>query len=334
MTQVFRTAASLVLFILGPTLQAIDLQLVCSDSVEIGSPYTVGILSKTEAESMSVGIYSLTGKEMVFARGFALNLREGMDVWCAFLGISSRAVPGDYLLEAEVTIGNRHYKYVKMIEFTGRDFIKETIPLNQDMSALRDLNDPRIREEGRQLHRLLATFHLQSQYHEDRFILPVREARESSFYGDRRTYKYSDGHVGYSVHGGLDLALPTGSPVYAGATGKVLLSAERIISGNTIVLEHMPGVFSLYYHLVSTDVKAGEVVKQGQKIGAVGMTGLATGPHLHWEIRIAGIAVEPKVLIRDPLLDKGEILSIIDSAGSELSKEGGDSHRSNHHRRE
>ena len=81
------------------------------------------------------------------------------------------------------------------------------------------------------------------------------------------------------------------------------MASERIITGFTVVIEHLPGLYSLYYHLDSLSVREGQRVSQGDRIGTVGSTGLATGPHLHWEVRSAGVAVDPDLLVKRPLID-------------------------------
>jgi murein DD-endopeptidase MepM/ murein hydrolase activator NlpD len=80
------------------------------------------------------------------------------------------------------------------------------------------------------------------------------------------------------------------------------MAKHRLLTGFSIVIEHLPGVYSLYYHLDKIDVKEGQMAGAGQKIGESGFTGLATGPHLHWEVRVAGNAVEPKTLTAFPLI--------------------------------
>ena len=81
------------------------------------------------------------------------------------------------------------------------------------------------------------------------------------------------------------------------------MASERIITGFTVVIEHLPGLYSLYYHLDSLSVREGQRVSQGDRIGTVGSTGLATGPHLHWEVRSAGVAVDPDLLVKRSLID-------------------------------
>ena len=77
------------------------------------------------------------------------------------------------------------------------------------------------------------------------------------------------------------------------------MAENRITTGYSIVIEHLPGLYSLYYHLSEMKVQEGDYVKQGQLIGKSGSTGLATGPHLHWEIRLNGTAVRPEFFVRN-----------------------------------
>jgi murein DD-endopeptidase MepM/ murein hydrolase activator NlpD len=84
----------------------------------------------------------------------------------------------------------------------------------------------------------------------------------------------------------------------------VVLAQQLILTGNTVVIEHLPGLYSIYMHMSQIKVKPGDAVGQGDVIGMVGMTGFATGPHLHWEVQASGVAVDPEALTREPLLDK------------------------------
>jgi murein DD-endopeptidase MepM/ murein hydrolase activator NlpD len=101
---------------------------------------------------------------------------------------------------------------------------------------------------------------------------------------------------------GLDLAAPVGTPVYSSGDGIVRMARNRIVTGETVVIEHLPGVYSLYYHLDEISVEEGEEIAVGAMIGTVGSTGLATGPHLHWEIRVAGVPVSPEDATKQALL--------------------------------
>jgi lysostaphin len=105
-------------------------------------------------------------------------------------------------------------------------------------------------------------------------------------------------------HGGLDMAPNSGQEggaIYAPATGKVVYIGLLQARGNTIALDHGLGVTSYYFHLSHTNVKVGQVVQPGDLLGAIGTTGRATGPHLHWEVRVNGIITDPRTFIEQDL---------------------------------
>jgi murein DD-endopeptidase MepM/ murein hydrolase activator NlpD len=121
------------------------------------------------------------------------------------------------------------------------------------------------------------------------FLLPV-EGRGSS--GFARARRYAPGGP-VSFHEGEDIAAPTGTPIRATNAGVVVVAGPFPIKGGMTVIDHGAGVTSRYYHQSRIDVRVGDVVERGQVIGAVGSTGLSTGPHLHWEMRVAGVASDP-----------------------------------------
>lgn len=124
-----------------------------------------------------------------------------------------------------------------------------------------------------------------------RFILPLAgDFPRTSPFGSRRTYGNSPA---VSAHAGEDFSAPPGTPVYAPADGRVVLAEELFVRGNAVVLDHGNGVFTGYWHLLALDVAEGDQVTRGQLLGKVGSTGLSTGAHLHWELRVAGMAVDP-----------------------------------------
>lgn len=116
-------------------------------------------------------------------------------------------------------------------------------------------------------------------------------------FGTRRRYQ---GSQTYEYHGGLDIAAPEGTPVYAPAAGRVVFSDEVQVRGNLVILDHGMGVHTAYFHLARRDVAVGAEVQPGDKIGEVGSTGLSTGPHLHWEVRVYTVAVNPRQWMAHP----------------------------------
>jgi len=125
---------------------------------------------------------------------------------------------------------------------------------------------------------------------EGAFDLPLTSNRITSPFGTRRSY--NDGPVN-GFHGGTDFGAGTGTPIYAPAAGRVVLAGELIVRGNAALIDHGLGVFSGYWHQSDLAVQVGQTVQRGDLIGYVGDTGLVTGAHLHWEMRVGGIAVDP-----------------------------------------
>jgi murein DD-endopeptidase MepM/ murein hydrolase activator NlpD len=264
------------------------------------------LVSGADIRGLEAELADGAGKKVLAFTGFRYPPAGGdaADGWAALAGISSVQAPGDYRLCVYAAYGDgRRIVLSADLRITGRGFVREEIPLNEAMSSLREDPDPRKAAESRELWALLSAVNLASVYHTGKFLPPVAEGfRETSFFGDRRTFLYTDGGTSRSIHYGLDYATPRGTPVHAAGTGKIVMAKERRISGFSIVIEHLPGVYSLYYHLDKIEVREGQMVSAGQKIGESGFTGLATGPHLHWEVRAAGNAVEPKTLMAFPLI--------------------------------
>ena len=130
------------------------------------------------------------------------------------------------------------------------------------------------------------------------FVWPV-QGRISGRFGNGRVYTATDGSVQQgSGHSGMDIAVATGTPVKAPAAGVVTFAAEDLyLTGGTLLLDHGYGVSSNFLHLSRIDVKPGDRVEQGQVIAAVGATGRATGPHLHWGMNWFDVRVDPLLVL-------------------------------------
>jgi biotin carboxyl carrier protein len=134
----------------------------------------------------------------------------------------------------------------------------------------------------------------------ERFIAPVA-GRTSGRFGRQRVYNGQPG----AAHSGMDIAAPTGTPVRAPASGVVTFTAPDLyLTGGTVLLDHGHGVSSNFLHLSRIDVRVGDAVRQGEVIGAVGATGRATGPHLHWGMNWFDVRIDPQLV-----LERGEALT-------------------------
>ena len=124
------------------------------------------------------------------------------------------------------------------------------------------------------------------------FVWPVK-GRISGRFGSGRVYNGQPG----AGHSGMDIAVPTGTPVKAPAAGVVTFAGDLYLTGGTILLDHGHGVSSNFLHLSRMDVKTGDRVAQGDVVGAVGATGRATGPHLHWGMNWFDVRVDPLLVL-------------------------------------
>lgn len=125
------------------------------------------------------------------------------------------------------------------------------------------------------------------------FIWPV-QGRISGRFGNQRVYNGTP----KAPHSGLDIAAPTGTPVKAPADGVITFADPGLyLTGGTLVLDHGHGISSVFLHLSRIDAKVGDVVKQGDVIAAVGATGRATGPHLHWGMNWFDVRIDPLLVL-------------------------------------
>ncbi len=121
----------------------------------------------------------------------------------------------------------------------------------------------------------------------------LRNSKVEANFADARTYVYQGEVIDHAYHLGYDLAVTQRHPIEAANHGVVVFTGDLGIYGNTVILDHGLGLFTLYGHMSSIDVKVGETVKQQQILGKTGETGLAVGDHLHYAILIHGVPVLP-----------------------------------------
>ena len=206
----------------------------------------------------------------------------------ALMGIDLEHRPGRYPIEIQGRDGGRAHAELVVLK---REFPEERLTVAESYVE----PDARtLRRIGRE-QRLLAALWSRSaarRYWRGEFLAPSEGAAGSPF-GLRRFFNGEP----RSPHAGIDFRAPQGAPVRAANRARVVLARELFFTGNTVVLDHGLGLFTLYVHLSRLEVRPGALVDKGQEIGKVGMTGRATGPHLHFAARVGEARIDPRGLL-------------------------------------
>jgi hypothetical protein len=216
----------------------------------------------------------------------ALVVQDG-STWVAVIGIPLSAPLGmrqvvvhgsDGRHEVEFEVGNKQYASQSL----------KVAPRQVNLSAadLARVNREKIRIEQ-------ALSHWTEPPPESLRLPPPVPGPRSSSFGMRRVFNGES----RNPHSGMDIAAPSGTPVLAPIAGTVVDTGSYFFNGNTVFIDHGRGMISMYCHLSSVDVKPGERLAAGTRIGAVGMTGRATGPHLHWGLSLNRAWVDPELFL-------------------------------------
>lgn len=273
--------------------------------VERGAFVTLRYNGDVSLIALSVILRSSNGDRIQSTEGFLYRGPSGKSTWIAMLGIPSTVPADQYALTITAKRRSRSLSHTTAIniDVSNRSFTREFIPLTARLTSIRTDIDSKKAEQSRIYTELINSVTTNAVFSSRIFHVPTDSQRITSIFGNRRVYQYDDGSEGRAVHNGIDYGAPAGTVVRAAAAGLVRMAEERITTGNTIAIEHLPGVMTVYFHLDSMRVEAGDVVRQDDYIGTVGATGLATGAHLHWELRVGGVAVDPTPYLTRALLD-------------------------------
>ena len=205
----------------------------------------------------------------------------------ALVGVPPSEPAGPHTLTVELREAGGTVKTVAQ-EVVVRDtpFPRDRVYLPPDQD---ELLDPTVAE--RELRTVAPLFALVTPERRWRgpFVVPAAGPVTTEF-GEMRAY--NDGPFA-SWHNGMDIGAPAGAPVVAPAPGRVVFVDRLAIRGNFVALDHGLGVVTHYFHLSETTVVPGHELAAGELLGRVGTTGLSTGPHLHWEVRVGGVPVSP-----------------------------------------
>jgi murein DD-endopeptidase MepM/ murein hydrolase activator NlpD len=212
------------------------------------------------------------------------------NVWHGLLGVPLDAAAGTHTITVRSATDGAAVEGV-----LGLEVVEKAFETRQLRVAARYVNPPaaeRLRTE-RDARRLAEIFQRVTDRRWDGAFLPPVPGRATSSFG-RLSVMNGEPR---GRHLGADFSARTGTPVRAPNAGRVALAHDLFLSGNTIVIDHGGGLFSLLAHLSRMDVQEGDAVSRGDVLGASGATGRVTGPHLHWAVRLGDLSVDPQSLI-------------------------------------
>lgn len=232
-----------------------------------------------EALGVTVRAPEAAGVRVRFAGRTWPVYRDGA-AWRTYVAADARTPPGTHRLAVEAGDRVLAAATIRVLKVT---FVERRLRVAPGAFA-----PEKVAEERRKVAAALRMLAGQPLW-EGPFDRPAGAARVSSPYGVLSIY---NGSV-RGWHRGTDFAAPEGTPVRAANHGIVRLADHLPLSGNAVLLDHGLGVVTSYLHLSALRVAPGARVRRGQVLGLVGRTGVATGPHLHWGLRVNGVYVDP-----------------------------------------
>ena len=206
--------------------------------------------------------------------------------WRALVGIDLDTRPGPHAMIVTTQSGRLDYP----LDVQRRVFPTRKLTVDPDLVHPPPEALERIERETKALQQIWSASSPDRSW--TAFVRPVPDEANSAF-GTRSIYNGEQ----RSPHTGADFLSPAGRPVKAPAAGRVVLAASLYFTGNTVIIDHGMGLFSLLAHLSEIDAHAGATVAAGDVVGKVGATGRVTGPHLHWTVRLNGARVDPLSLL-------------------------------------
>jgi murein DD-endopeptidase MepM/ murein hydrolase activator NlpD len=209
------------------------------------------------------------------------------------IGIDMAAQPSTYELKVIAKDGGSDLHLTRLsLKVEKVEFGVEKLTLPSSMVDLDKQTLVRVSQEEKLLTALFRTVR-EERLWKGAFICPV-EGELSGAFGVSRIINGQR----RSPHSGIDLRAKEGTPVVACAGGVVVLAQPLFFSGNSVILDHGWGFYSMYFHLSQVLVRDGEIVAKETRLGRVGSSGRSTGPHLHWGIRMNGARVDPLSLLK------------------------------------
>jgi murein DD-endopeptidase MepM/ murein hydrolase activator NlpD len=210
--------------------------------------------------------------------------------WTAVVGVPLTAPAGRVEIHVQSVDG-----VVRTLAYVVRPkrYLEQRLRVAPGQVELSPADQDRYEREREHQLKIMATFSSPANVGALAMVPPVSGRRSSSF-GLRRVFNGK----ARAPHSGMDIAAAAGTPVKAPLAATVLDTGDYFFNGGTVWLDHGGGLLTLYCHLSETSVKPGDMLRAGDRLGAVGATGRATGPHLHWGVMLNRTMVDPALFLR------------------------------------
>jgi murein DD-endopeptidase MepM/ murein hydrolase activator NlpD len=228
-------------------------------------------------------------RPLAFAGELPLLVLGDAREWTALVGIALSVVPGEASITVQAADGSRRDITYTVAPKRYSEQQLKVEPRTVDLSPedLARYERERAHQEG-----VMAIFSEPLPQGSLRMRVPV-PGRQSSSFGLRRIFNGQP----RNPHSGMDIAAATGTSVLAPLPARVIDTGDYFFNGNTVWLDHGGGLLSMVCHLSAVDVKVGDLLKTGERVGAVGATGRVTGPHLHWGVMLNRAMVDPALFL-------------------------------------
>jgi murein DD-endopeptidase MepM/ murein hydrolase activator NlpD len=264
------------------------LKIDCGGGVELrvsaASPSqgTLLVAEVRSADTLSGISGKWTDKDISFWQTTGASVPKGVSVWRALLGVDLEQAAGDYKFSVSgKTQDNAAVSCEAPITVRVGKFPTERLKVAPNFVEPNPEQATKAAEDQKKLRAIYATTTTEKLW-TGPFRIPLDGVKTGGNFGKRRVLNGKSN----SPHSGVDLPSPTGTPVHAAQSGRVVLAEELYFAGNTVIIDHGFGIYTLYGHFSEIDAKVGDEVKVGEVIGKVGATGRVTGPHLHWGLEV------------------------------------------------
>lgn len=265
--------------------------------LETGNAVRIFIYYPDNTSKINIELKSENNEDISQAEAFYMKEYFEINAFYSIIGIPETIAEGKYKIEIKI---NPDELFKIPVEIKRKESAYEYIYIGKHLGEILELKKDASGETKR-LYRDLKT-QRGNILETGRFIMPIQNVPVTSGFGDKRIFIYPDGNEVIDYHIGIDYGAVAGTQVHAIGSGKVVFIGNYVITGKTLVIEHLPGLYSLYFHLSEILVSKNEIINKDDIICKVGNTGLSTAAHLHLSVFAFGIPVDPDYFLEKELI--------------------------------